>query len=94
MSAAPTGAGILKGDTIIAAPLYQIVGFANDYRASDTAATLTAGSNIVKATAQGCLGTPGGLGTYYADAITAAQTALVAAAGSPTLRRASRPGRT
>ncbi len=69
--------GILKGDNIIAAPLYQIVGFANDYRASDTA-SLNTSSNIVKITGSGCLKTPGGLGTYYADAITAAQNALVA----------------
>ncbi len=76
MSASPTGAGILQGDTIIAAPLYQIVGFANDYRTSDTA-SLNTSSNIVKITGSGCLKTPGGLGTYYADAISAAQNALV-----------------
>ena len=79
MSANPTGAGVLKGDTIIVAPLYQIVPFSSDYRTSDTAATLNASSNIVKVTAKGCLGTPGGLGTFYADAITAAQNALVTA---------------
>ena len=79
MSAPPTGADILNGDTIIAAPLYQIVPFSSDYRTSDTAATLNASSNIVKVTAKGCLGTPGGLGTFYADAITAAQNALVTA---------------
>ncbi len=88
ISASPTGPDILKGDTIIVAPLYQIVGFANDYRTSDTA-SLNTGSNIVKITGSGCLKTPGGLGTYYADAITAAQNALVAeqaartAAGGP-----------
>ena len=76
MSASPTGPGVLKGDTIIAAPLYQIVGFGNDYRTSDTA-SLNTSSNIVKITGSGCLKTPGGLGTYYADAITAAQSALV-----------------
>ena len=89
MSANPTSADILKGDTIIAAPLYQIVGFANDYRTSDTA-SLNTSSNIVKITASGCLGTPGGLGTYYADAITAAQTALVAE--QKTRVAASEPG--
>jgi Flp pilus assembly protein TadG len=76
LSASPTGADVLQGDTIVAAPLYQIVGFGNDYRTSDTA-SLNTSSNIVKITASGCLGTPGGLGTYYADAITAAQSALV-----------------
>jgi Flp pilus assembly protein TadG len=76
ISTAPTGPGILQGDTIIAAPLYQIVGFANDYRTSDTA-SLNTSSNIVKITGSGCLKTPGGLGTYYADAISAAQNALV-----------------
>jgi hypothetical protein len=77
MSAAPTGNGIASGDTIIVAPVYQLVSFANDYRTSDTSG-LNASSAIVKATAQGCLGTPGGLHTYYADAINAAQDALVA----------------
>jgi hypothetical protein len=72
----------------MAAPLYQIVGFANDYRTSDTA-SLNTSSNIVKITGSGCLKTPGGLGTYYADAISAAQSALVTeqaarvAAGGP-----------
>lgn len=77
LSAAPTGSGIEGGDAIFVAPLYQIVGFANDYRTSDTASSLSTSSNIVKVTASGCLKTPGGLGTYYADAITAAQSALV-----------------
>lgn len=76
-NSSPTGPGILKGDNIIVGALYQIVGFANDYRSSDTA-SLNTSSNIVKITTQGCLGTPGGLGTYYADAISAAQSALVA----------------
>jgi Flp pilus assembly protein TadG len=78
LSAAPTGSGIVAGDTIVQAPLYQIVGFGNDYRTSDTASSLNSSSNIVKITGSGCLGTPGGLGTFYADAISAAQTALVA----------------
>jgi Flp pilus assembly protein TadG len=88
LSAAPTGAGIYGGDTIFEAPLYQIVGFANDYRTSDTA-SLNTSSNIVKITGSGCLKTPGGLHTFYADAISAAQQALVAeqaarvAAGQP-----------
>ena len=82
MSANPTGADILKGDNIIVGPLYQIVGFSSDYRTSDTTTTLNSSSDLVKITAithgTPCLGTPGGLGTYYADAITAAQTALAA----------------
>jgi Flp pilus assembly protein TadG len=78
LSATPTGPGVLLGDMIVAAPLYQIVGFGNDYRTSDTASSLNSSSNIVKITGSGCLGTPGGLGTYYADAISAAQSALVA----------------
>ena len=93
LSASPTGAGVLQGDTIFAAPLYQIVPFSSDYRPcaakSTTCTTLNNASNIVKVTKNNCLGTPGGLGTFYADAITAAQTALVAqqnlriAAGQP-----------
>jgi Flp pilus assembly protein TadG len=77
LSASPTGSGIVAGDTIVAAPLYEIVGFANDFRTSDTT-SLNSASNIVKITGSGCLGTPGGLGTFYADAISAAQNALAA----------------
>lgn len=80
LSAAPTGAGIYGGDTIFVAPLYQIVPFSSDYRTSDMTTTplLNSSSDLVKITASGCLKTPGGLGTYYADAITAAQSALAA----------------
>jgi Flp pilus assembly protein TadG len=78
LSASPTAPGVKGGDVIYAAPLYQITNFANDYRTSDTATTLNSSSDIVKATNTGCLGTPGGLHTYYADAISAAQAALVA----------------
>ena len=81
-SGAPVAPYVLQNDTIVAAPLYQIVGFANDFAASDPptggTGTLTTSSDIVKATTPGCLGTPGGLGTYYADAISAAQAALAA----------------
>jgi Flp pilus assembly protein TadG len=96
MSANATGVGVKATDTVQVAPLYQIVqdinttpptyGLASDYRTSDTAATLNASSNIVKAVggASGCPGVqaPGGLGTYYAAAITAAQSALTANARS------------
>lgn len=63
-------------------PLYQIIGLSNDYRTSDTAATLNTNSNLVKAVkggASGCsagLSSVGGVGTYFADVVTAAQTAL------------------
>ncbi len=67
-----------------ASPTYSIISLANDYKSSDTATTLVTGSNIVKAFgggASGCtqgMGTPGGQGTYFADAITAAQAELAA----------------
>lgn len=61
---------------------YQVVNFSSDYRSSDTASSLNTGSNLVKAV-KGPSGTPcfqakGGFGTYLAQAITAAQAALVA----------------
>jgi hypothetical protein len=63
------------------APTYQITPFLADYRTSDTATTLNPSSNLVKAIGQvsGCAGlqTPGGLGTYYAGALMAAQAALL-----------------
>ena len=62
---------------------YQIVPFASDYRSSDTATTLTASSTLVKAVGAtndtGCMKIKGGQGTYYAQAIEAAQADLVAA---------------
>jgi Flp pilus assembly protein TadG len=67
--------------TYAASPVYQIVPLSSEYRSSDTAA-LNTGSNLVKAArggASGCaqgLAAVGGMGTYYADAITAAQTTL------------------
>jgi Putative Flp pilus-assembly TadE/G-like len=83
MSANATGTGIASGDTILVKPLYEIVPLSSDYRTSDTSGLNTA-SNLVKAArggAAGCtqgLDDRGGLGTYYADAITAAQTVLAA----------------
>jgi hypothetical protein len=63
-------------------PTYQIVGFSSDYRASDTSTTLSTSSNFVEAVngKTGCTGiqAPGGESTYYAGAIYAAQSALVA----------------
>ncbi len=62
-------------------PTYQIVGFSSDYRTSDTATALSSTSNIVKAAggASGCTGLQavGGVGTYFAGVIYAAQAALV-----------------
>jgi hypothetical protein len=62
------------------APVYQIVALSADYKTSDATTTLNSASNIVTAVggASGCSGikAPGGEGTFYADAITAAQTTL------------------
>jgi hypothetical protein len=67
---------------------YEDVGFSSDYKTSDTATTLNpapkgnSGNNLVKAAGglSSCtaMGNPGGEGTYYAGAIYAAQSALVA----------------
>ena len=61
---------------------YQIVNFSSDYRSSDTATTLRSSSNLVAAAAGNsnlpCFIAKGGYGTYYAQAIYAAQTYLVA----------------
>jgi Flp pilus assembly protein TadG len=61
---------------------YQIFGFQSDYRTSDTASALNSASNTVKAVGgkSGCTGmsNPGGQGTYYAGALYAAQSALLA----------------
>ncbi|MCI0466712.1 MAG: hypothetical protein L0Y57_06865 [Beijerinckiaceae bacterium] len=63
-------------------PFYQILGLSSDYKTSDTAAFLNTGSNLVKALkggASGCkqgVSAVGGVGTYYADVVTAAQTYL------------------
>ncbi len=65
-------------------PLYLITGLASDYRTSDTVTTLNPASNMVKAmkgagiTCSYGIKAPGGVGTYYADVITAAQAELVA----------------
>jgi Putative Flp pilus-assembly TadE/G-like len=62
---------------------YQVVGFANNYKTTDGANSLNQSAPIVIAAgdsgASGCSGlqTPGGEGTYYAQAIFAAQAALV-----------------
>lgn len=65
---------------------YEVLGFGNDYKTSDTATTLNTSSNLVRAIGAGKSGSTncpamqaiGGLGTYYAGVIYAAQAALVA----------------
>jgi hypothetical protein len=61
---------------------YQIVGFSSDYRTSYATSTLNTASNLVDAVS-GKFGAPcihviGGYGTYYAQAIYAAQAKLAA----------------
>ncbi|HET6607545.1 MAG TPA: pilus assembly protein TadG-related protein [Rhodopila sp.] len=71
-----------------ASPVYQVVPLSSNYRTSNTATTLNASSNLVLAAqggGSGCtqgLDAQGGVGTYYADAITTAQNALTAS-GTP-----------
>jgi len=66
-------------------PTYQLTGFFSDYRASDTASVLNTGSALVKAaggkTNCGSVVPPnydGDIGTYFAGALYAAQSALIA----------------
>ncbi len=64
-------------------PVYQIVPLSSDYRTSDTATLLYPNSNMVIAARGGSSGCTEGLkvvgkqGSFYADAITAAQSTLV-----------------
>ena len=62
---------------------YQIIGFSNDYKSSDSTSTLATGSNASKAagvSGTSCAGIypKGGAGTFYAQAIYQAQSDLVA----------------
>jgi Flp pilus assembly protein TadG len=65
---------------------YQVTSFLSDYRTSDSAASLSTGSDLSMTLGAGtknghnCPGMsdPGGDGTYYAGAIYAAQSALIA----------------
>src|SRR6185312_50392 len=65
-------------------PVYQVVGLSNDFKSSSTATALNTSSNIVLATGGGGSGCSsgvnavGGEGTYFAQAINAAQSALTA----------------
>ena len=67
-----------------ASPVYGIISNSTDYRTgSPLPSSLNTGSNLSKAVGGGTsscvpLSAVGGVGTYYADAITAAQSALVA----------------
>lgn len=81
----PTGTSGYTPPSGTLGPTYEVVGFSNDYRTSNTATSLNSSSNIVKASGavSGCNGiTPsnydGDYGTYYAGAIYAAQAALLA----------------
>jgi Flp pilus assembly protein TadG len=64
-----------------ASPVYQVVPLSSDYRTSNGAKTLNPSSNLAMASS-GVAACPqgvsavGGVGTFFADAITAAQTAL------------------
>lgn len=62
-----------------ATPTYQIVNFSSDYRTSDTATSLTTGSDLVKAAGDSCTGLQdqGGEGTYYPSVIYSAESLLV-----------------
>jgi Flp pilus assembly protein TadG len=74
-------------------PVYQIIPLVADYRVSNTAASLNTASNLVKAARGGAVGCTqglsavGGVGTFYADAIKAAQSVLTAT-GRPHVQQA------
>ena len=77
--------------TLPAADTYQVVGFKNNYKTTDAATSLNQAAPIVIAAGDSgqsnCSGiqAPGGEGTYYAQVLYAAQTALLA-------QQASNPG--
>ena len=77
--------------TLPTADTYEVVGFKNNYKTTDAATTLNQAAPIVIAAGDSgqanCTGikAPGGEGTYYAQVIYAAQTALAA-------QQASNPG--
>jgi hypothetical protein len=82
-----TTAGIA---TYASSPVYKVLGLQSDYKTSDTA-LLNDASNIVKAAGgvSGCAGiiAKGGVGTFFADAITQAQT-LLTSTGRPNVQKA------
>lgn len=67
---------------------YQVTGFLSDYRTSDSSTSLSTSSNLVAAVGgtSSCKGlqTPGGLGTFYAGALVAAQELLIYQQGQRT----------
>jgi Flp pilus assembly protein TadG len=77
----PTSLTLPTGDT------YEILGFSNNYKITDTATSLNQAAPIVIAAGDsgvsGCSGiqAPGGEGTYYAQAVYAAQSALAVQQG-------------
>lgn len=77
-SSTPSSSGIAKYKS---SPVYEVVGLEHTYRTSDTT-PLDPADKIVKAARGGATGCTqgitavGGMGTYYADALAAAQTAL------------------
>lgn len=64
-------------------PVYQVLPLGSDFRSSDNASSLDSNSNMTRALGgggSGCnqgMSAPGGFGTFYGDAITSAQAALV-----------------
>ena len=69
------------------AATYEMVGYSSDYKLADTSSTLNTASNFSKAIGAGIstckpMSNPGGEGTYYAGAIYAAQSSLVAEQGA------------
>jgi Flp pilus assembly protein TadG len=78
LDTATTG-NVASGDTIAIAPIYELVGFSSDYRISDATTSLNTGkSGSDLSNCAENLTAPGGQGTFYADAISAAQNALAA----------------
>ena len=83
------------GQTVVAYknnPTYGIIGLGSDFKSSATATTLSTSSNLVRAVGGGGAGCAqgmtavGGVGTFFADAITAAQSAL-ASSGRPNTQK-------
>lgn len=74
-------AGTYGPSTSTTTPSYQVTGFLSDFRTSDSSSTLNTSSNLVEAAggSSGCQGlqTPGGLGTFYAGALVAAQELIM-----------------
>lgn len=80
VSASPAQLNLVTTTTNGISPgAYEIIPFSNDYRANDSLGTpLSTASQLVKAAGVGCTGltAPGGQGTFYAQVVYAAETAL------------------